>query len=134
VVHLCDLDRDGDVDLLKGNYNVSLFQGLPDEFRANFGAGAFPGITQGFGNARTLDLATADLDVDGKPEIVAGHDAHMNAIWSVDGSGAFINAITWNTSTASTTAVAIGDVDRDGDLDLITANNKGESNGVWLNR
>jgi hypothetical protein len=70
--------------------------------------------------AGAFDLATADMNRDGRPDlVVANADAHTVSILLGSPAG-LIEAFIWNTS-ASPRSIAVGDFTRDGRLDLAVA-------------
>ncbi len=121
-----DVDRDGDVDLVcvntAGN-NVAVF--------LNPGNGAFP-ATPSFvlgGVASTPSpraVAVGDLDGDGDPDIAVAVGGNSTiAVFLQGAPGSFPVAPSFTISSASLATpdtIAIADVDRDGDLDIVTGN------------
>jgi len=111
--------------------------GEPDELYLNDGAGGFSPVAFGGGRFRNADgsrldraprdwgLAArfADLDGDGDPDLYVANDLQSpDRVWLNDGTGSFqaIDPEALRTTSASTMAVAVSDVDRDGDVDLFT--------------
>lgn len=127
----CDLDRDEDLDVLLTEFSQS--EGLPTRVWLNDGNGRFseganlPGVFRGA-------ISFGDLNNDGYPDAVAtNHDAKAQ-IWLNDGSGTLVDTgIRLGASSDKNESAAIGDIDGDGDLDVLLAEGRGGRNTVWFN-
>ena len=121
-----DVDRDGDLDLVcvntAGN-NVAVF--------LNPGDGAFPAAPSFvLGSAASTPspraVAVGDLDGDGDPDIAVAVGGNSTiAVFFQAAPGSFPAAPSLTISHASLATpdtIAIADVDRDGDLDIVTGN------------
>jgi len=144
-----DADRDGDQDLYVTNYlefdprEQEFFapDGYPgplaypaqaDVFYLNRGDGTFEDVSRRAGVAalagRGMSLAAADFNEDGFTDVFVANDATANFLLVGDGRGSFAEAgmtagvaMGENGEETSAMASAIGDVDRDGFLDLVVS-------------
>ncbi len=106
-----DLDGDGDPDLAFGQDTGAPLVYLNGDgwFNESAQLPGFPG--------RSVLLAAVDLTGDGLPELVSV-DGHLS-VWTNEG-GVFAEPATWETPTDRYhTSMTLGDVDRDGDLDVV---------------
>ena len=129
---LGDLDGDGDVDAFikekSQGYAVLM----------NDGAGTFTrGWTQADADTMMLgDVALGDLDGDGDLDAIVtnGHfqsTSQPSLVFLNDGAGSFTDSGQW-LSAVRNAGLALGDLDGDGDLDLILADHEAP-NQVWVN-
>ena len=149
-VAIGDLDGDEDPDIVAGNL------GQRHVVYANDGRGHFvPMATFGDGQDGTWTIALADMDLDGDLDIVTGN-VNVSS-WSDDpdgdnvaersgfemrgspsriyvnaGQGRFDRGASLTTGSENTRPIALGDVDRDGDVDVIVGNSC-QANYVFLN-
>ncbi len=121
-----DLDGDGDADVLGGNA-LALNDGTG--LYADASATNLPQVQE----KDTRDVALGDVDGDGDLDAVLGNacdlallctSADANNLYLNDGAGAFtdVTAAQFPGSTEMTAAVAMGDVDGDGSLDILVGN------------
>jgi hypothetical protein len=116
---LADVDRDGDLDLVVGNDGVGL--GRFNRLYLNDGSGRFSDRELVYDYYRTFALAFADVDVDGDQDAFCGDHDHYDKLYLNDGRGQFSN-VSWPRMPATldrTRSFAVGDVDGDGDPDLV---------------
>ncbi len=132
-VALGDVDGDGDLDVVAGNFNQA------NRLYLNNGtASPFSGVT---GTDITADahatwsVALGDVDGDGDLDLVAGNSGQANRLYLNNGTADPFSGVTGTDITAdahATYSVALGDVDGDGDLDLV-AGNFNQANRLYLN-
>jgi hypothetical protein len=134
-VVLGDVDRDGDLDVVVGNRGsgehnrLYLNNGTLEPFLGVAGTD----ITSDANETRSVVLG--DVDSDGDLDVVAGNLNHPNRLYLNNGTSNPFNGVSGKnvtTDTNSTAAVALGDVDSDGDLDLV-AGNFGQTLRLYLN-
>jgi hypothetical protein len=119
---LVDLDGDGDTDGAAADYignQVLVYR--------NRGDGTFVQRASLGAYFLRKDIGIADLDGDGDPDLhaVLGDDeCWCHEVYLNQGDGSFVKKNTYY-AAANPDAVASGDVDGDGDLDLVTANTFG---------
>ena len=76
-------------------------------------------------------MAIADLNRDGKPDIVVGNVEAPGSVFYNTGSPKAFREVRWNDGKGSVYGVAIGDLDGDGWPDIVTART-GAPNTVWF--
>ena len=112
---LGDLDNDGDIDIVLANLDG------PGSILWNGGGLAFTRGELAADNARSVNVV--DFDGDGWQDLILSHPGNPPSLWlSAAGSGARTFARAegfgpWHVLNA----IALADVDRDGDLDLVGA-------------
>ena len=124
-VALGDIDGDGDLDLVGGNWLEI------NKLYRNDGSGGFSatGIAIGSETEGTLSVALGDVDGDGDLDLVSGNSSDTSRLYLNDGSGGFSAT---GIAIGTTFSAVFGDVDGDGDLDLV-AGNPGQTNKLYLN-
>lgn len=120
---LADVDGDGDLDVVAGNW------GTQDFVYLNSGKSEFPD-KRAFGPpvGYTIALAVGDVDGDGDPDIVTS----SLVTWLNDGKANFTRAQQFKPGRELTTSLVLADVDGDGDLDLVAGHFNAQSL-VYLN-
>ena len=131
-VALGDVDGDGDLDIVFGNGG---YHGEQNRLYLNDGAGTFADVTathMPVDSDSTTAVALGDVDGDGDLDIVFGNAGYcypyypywcfteQNRLYLNDGTGTFtdVTATRMPTHGDWTEAVALGDVDVAGDLDM----------------
>ena len=124
---LADLDGDGDLDVVTGNDMA------PCQIFLNNGKASFR-FHRTFGEISSVrSLTLTDIDQDGDPDILITCRGRSNQICLNDGAANFPETLTFGTQTDSTIDVEVGDVDGDGDNDLVLANRDGQQSSWLLN-
>ena len=133
-IALGDIDNDGYYDMVTGNYSrpVQLYlNGMPKR-----SIGKAYGTLLGSNTNFTKAIAIGDVDGDGDLDIVAAKQNRTNKLYlNVGSTNPFVNigeGLDIGTDTDDTFDIALGDVDGDGDLDVVTGNN-GSTNKLYLN-
>jgi hypothetical protein len=120
------------------------FPALPDRLYLNRRDGTFVDISASSGIAREfgpgLGVSTADFDRDGWMDIYVANDGRENQLWRNRGDGTFENvALTAGVALPATgraeasMGVDAGDLDDDGDEDLVVTELTGEGTNLFIN-
>ncbi|MDY6973437.1 MAG: VCBS repeat-containing protein, partial [Thermodesulfobacteriota bacterium] len=140
-----DVDNDGDLDIIAANRIDNGFMGEYDgpqnRLLLNNGTGFFEDVTDARIPADTdssRDVAVADADNDGFLDIYFGNamsdksfsgGGQQNRLYMNDGRGYFSNETDTRIPALErlTKSVDFGDIDNDGDLDIVEANSRHEN-------
>jgi hypothetical protein len=128
-----DLDRDGTVDVVVGNFNdpetnrVFLNNGTNDPFAGVEGTDVSPDFL------RTRSLVLGDVNGDGFLDLVAGNQAHENRLYINDGTGGFDAGTDITADENLTWQIVLEDFNSDGHLDIAVGNFDGQKNKIYLN-
>jgi hypothetical protein len=82
-------------------------------------------------NSAVNALAVADLNRDGKTDIVLGCEDIPGSVLFNDGAAMIWREVRWNDGKGRVYGIAVADLDRDGWLDIVAARS-GAQNGVWF--
>ncbi len=120
-----DLDDDGDLDMiLTGRYSDGPVSHYVAEIYENDGSGSFTEINAGtLTGVNSSSVALGDIDNDGDLDLVltgySSGSAYNSKIYRNNGSGAFTEIGAGTLTEVAKGSIAFGDIDGDGDLDLI---------------
>ncbi len=121
-----DVDGDGDEDLLVAELGTVTLWRNDDGLLVTAG-------TVDTGANRVEDLALADLDQDGHADLLTVGTVLGLQVFRGDGTGSFEAASALVPPTAPSNALALGDLDGDGDLDLVLGTLRGQPDLVLEN-
>jgi hypothetical protein len=125
-VYTADIDNDGDIDVLSASSYDDRIAWYPNDGLGNFGAQqTISTLADG-----AFSVKAADLEGDGDMDVLAACSSssavqNWRTTWyENDGSGNFGPQLTITTATAQARSVTTGDVDGDGDLDVLSASSR----------
>lgn len=131
---LGDIDNDGDLDLITGSNNAPVQLHLNDGDNTPFSDSTELQITGSNHSIFSMDLG--DVDNDGNLDLILGSRSETNKLYLNSGTGvnpfAGVAAKDISADDDLTEAITMGDIDNDGDLDVI-AGNFNAPNKFYLN-
>ncbi len=135
-----DIDGDGDLDLFVANHGgVVGGPGALDFLYLNDGLGGFTPVLTGAVvslNGHSLCAGLADIDRDGDLDLFVGNNQGQDdRLFLNDGRGDFTPVTTEPlvAEGGETKACRFGDVDYDGDMDLLVSRRQGQLDRLFLN-
>ncbi len=127
----------------------SAFPGVADKLLINRGGGADGVVTfedatsrllVGYRPGASLGVVSADWNEDGRLDLYVANDGEANQLWLQQKNGTFLDdallagvAVNRGGSPEASMGIDTGDVDGDGDLDLVLAHLMGETNTLYIN-
>jgi FG-GAP-like repeat/Abnormal spindle-like microcephaly-assoc'd, ASPM-SPD-2-Hydin len=130
---IADFNNDGKLDLAVVNATDATVTILLGNGDGTFAPGPEPPFLTGSSNtANPLSVAAADLNADGKIDlVVANFNENKVAVFLGNGDGSFQNPVEYDTGTQPH-SVAIGDYSSDGVPDIITADDSANQVSILL--
>ena len=119
--------------------NPRSFHPQPNRLLRNNRDGTFTDVTHRAGVAdaegRSLTVTAADFNLDGWPELYVGNDLSMNRFFLNEKNGRFADRSTQTLTSENkgSMGLAVGDFDRDGDLDFFVAHWLSLGNSLYQN-
>ncbi|MDB5235008.1 MAG: hypothetical protein JWR44_2001 [Hymenobacter sp.] len=129
---LGDVNGDGRTDIITANYYVNTAGVLLGQ-----GGGTFAPVASyatGTGSA-PINVALGDINGDGRPDIVTANIISGTVgVLNGQAGGTFATAVPYATvANGNPRSVALGDVNGDGRLDIVSVSNRNSTAGVFLN-
>ncbi len=132
-----DVDDDGDLDIIFTNSGSSPFGAGVDRLYINDGTGVFTDETAarlpGSAVSQSIDCDFFDMDGDLDLDLVMVHRDPASQLWENDGSGNYTNVTAGRLPSdgSGTYSIDPGDIDGDGDLDLLVV--RGSNDRIFRN-
>jgi FG-GAP-like repeat/FG-GAP repeat len=129
-VAVADINNDGNPDLLVAIDNNGVYSSMG--VLLGNGNGTFqPAVTYNSGGYSACSVAVADVNGDGKPDVVVANlyfaisgsgDKGSVGVLLGNGDGTFQPAVTYSSGAYEADSVAVADINNDGKLDVLVAN------------
>ncbi len=133
---VADVNRDGKPDIVVADCGANIFcpTSAPGSLSVLLGNGDGTFQTAASyksGGISTMSVAVADMNGDGKPDLLAANWGSRNTVTVLlgNGDGTFQPAVSYGAVSAPM-SIAVADVDGDGKLDLLVANYGDDTVGV----
>lgn len=113
-----DISGDGNIDIITTNAgNIAVLYGT--------GLGCFSSPRTFPSSGNVMDIFAADLNADGKADLVAANGTDLNISVFLSNATGFAPRVEYSTGpgTAGSQSLTVADVDVDGKMDVITVNN-----------
>ncbi len=132
-LHIADLDADGDLDLLSASQNDNKIAWYEN---TNGQAMMGPQRVITTKAAGGISVYAADLDGDGDLDVLSASPRDDKVAWyeNIDGNGEFGDQQVITTDAAGAASVKTGDLDGDGDLDVLSASFDDDTVAWYENR
>ena len=131
-IAVADVNGDGKLDIIAANENCSSSGSSCAGVLLGNGDGTFQSVVPyDSGGFSAWDVAVADVNGDGKPDIVVAHMYDSSTEFNVpgavgvllgNGDGTFEPAVTYSPGGYLTSSIVVGDFNGDGKPDLVVAN------------
>ncbi len=139
-VKIADIDADGKQDIIVTNASTSVNKISVYKNNSTVGSLSFGSkVDYNSGGLVPTDVAVADIDKDGKPDIIttlrgSAKIAVLRNITNVGviNTSSFSSAVTYNTGLAPF-KLAVGDVDNDGKIDIAVSNYSSDNVTIFHN-
>ncbi len=129
---------------LKSYCHPDVYDGQPDRLYRNNGDGTFTDIARQAGvhrpGGKGLGVVWSDYDLDGFVDIYVANDSTPNFLFRNNGDGTFtettlLAGVGYSEDGRAEAGMGtdFGDVDNDGDFDLVVTNLSGETNSLYRN-
>jgi len=137
-IDLADFDGDNDLDVVLGTRTGNNAGHI--EVWTNNGFGIYTRSRQHSASGEVLAVVAADFNGDGRPDIATGTKTHNNdtqgiiEVWLNTG-GNYNRLGAWEAG-GKVNAIAAGQMDADGDIDIVVGTKTGNNDGaveLWLN-
>jgi hypothetical protein len=135
-IAVADVNGDGKPDLLVANQCTS--QGCTQEFHGVVGVllgngdGTFQPVVNYSGGNHTSGVAVADVNGDGKLDVLETDVGNGAGVLLGNGNGTFQQRVGYDTGGYTSGSIAVADLNRDGKLDLLVANETSGTVAVLL--